>query len=99
MLQILLSRAVLYPYIPQLVVTARIATTQVQDLALGFIEPNEVLLGTLLEPVWVTLNGISFFGCVSYTTQLGVIHNLAEDALDPTTDVIDEDVKEQWSQY
>jgi len=33
------------------------------------------------------------------TPQLGVIHRFAEIALDPTVSVIDEDIKEQWSQY
>ena len=39
------------PFIPQLVLLVDIALTQVQDLALGFIEPHEVLLGPLFEPV------------------------------------------------
>jgi len=50
---VLLSRAVLYPYSPQLVVIMGIIMTQVQDLAFGFVEPHEVLLGPLLEPVWM----------------------------------------------
>jgi len=45
------SLAGLYPYISQLVLIAGVATTQVQDLALGFVEPYEVLLGPLLKPI------------------------------------------------
>ena len=70
--------------------------TQMQDFALGFTEPHEVHMGLLLEPVWVFLNGISSLECVDHTTQLDVICKLV---LDLTVDVIDEDIKEYWSQY
>ena len=40
----------LNPYIPQLVLLAGVATTQVQDLAVDFVEPHEALLGPLLKP-------------------------------------------------
>ena len=53
-------------------------------------------MGLLLEPVWVFLNGISSLECVDHTTQLDVICKLV---LDLTVDVIDEDIKEYWSQY
>ena len=49
---VLFGRAVLYPYIPQLVLIVEVATTQVQDFALGFIEPLEVHLNLLLDPVY-----------------------------------------------
>jgi len=42
---------VLHPYIPQLVLIAGVAATQVKDLALGLTEPDEVLLGPLLKLV------------------------------------------------
>ena len=48
---ILFSRAELYPFVPQLVVTVEIIITQVQDVALGFVELHKVLLGAPLEPV------------------------------------------------
>jgi len=41
--------AVLPPYILQLVMIVWVATTQVQYLVLGFIEPHEVHLGPLLS--------------------------------------------------
>ncbi|PKU41176.1 hypothetical protein llap_8516 [Limosa lapponica baueri] len=37
--------------------------------------------------------------CVNCTTQLGVIHKLAEGALDPTLYAIDEDTEQYWFQY
>ncbi|PKU35452.1 hypothetical protein llap_14244 [Limosa lapponica baueri] len=36
---------------------------------------------------------------VSRTTELGVCIKLAKGALDPTVYVIDEDIKQFWSQY
>ena len=46
----LFIRAVLNHFVPQLVLIVGISMTQVQDLALGFAEPHEVL-GLLLESV------------------------------------------------
>jgi len=45
----LFSRAVFYPYIPQLVLVVKVATTQVPDLAVGFVEPHESLQCSLLS--------------------------------------------------
>ena len=42
--QVLSDRAVLHPYIPQLVLIAGVATTQVQEPTLGCIEPHDVHL-------------------------------------------------------
>ena len=50
-LQVLFSRAVLNHFIPWLVLLVWPAVTQVQDPALGFVKPHEVLLGLLLELV------------------------------------------------
>ena len=41
--QVLLDRAVLNPFIPELTLIVIVALTQVHDLALGFIESHEVL--------------------------------------------------------
>jgi len=48
---ILFSRKVLYPFIPQLVLIVEFVTTWVQDLSLGFAESHEIHLDPLLEPV------------------------------------------------
>ena len=42
---------------------------------------------------------IPFFRHVDHTILLGAIHKLAEDALDPSVSVANEDVKEHWSQH
>lgn len=55
--QVLFGRAVLHPSVPELVLIAGIATTQVQDHVLGFVELWFVVLGfgvhlgPLLNPV------------------------------------------------
>ncbi|KAK4815543.1 hypothetical protein QYF61_003235 [Mycteria americana] len=97
--QVLLCRAALNPFIPQPVLILGVAPTQVQDLALGLVEPPEVHMDPLLELVQVPLDGIPSLRSVNHTTHLGVICKLAKDALDPTVYVIDEDIKQYWSHY
>ncbi|KAK4805635.1 hypothetical protein QYF61_009861 [Mycteria americana] len=97
--QVLLHRAALKQFIPQPVLILGVALTQVQDLALGLVEPHEVHMGPLLELVHVPLDGISSLRSVSCTTPFGVICKFAEGALDPTVYVVDEDIKQYWSQY
>jgi len=80
--QVLLGRAALSPLIHQPVLIAWLASTQMQDLALGLVEPHEVHTGPLFELVQVPVDGILSFWCVICTTQLGVICKLAEGALD-----------------
>jgi len=96
--QVLLGRAALNPSIPQPVSIVGVAANNVQDLALG-LEPHEVHTGPLFELVQVPLDGIPSLRHVDCTPQLGVICKLAEGAVDPTVHIIDEDVKQQWSQY
>jgi len=54
-----------------------------QDPALGLVEPHEVHMGPLLKLVQVPLDGTLSLQRVGGTTQLGVICQLAEGALDP----------------
>ena len=56
-------------------------------------------MGLLCELVQVPLDGILSLRHVDRTTQLGVICKLAEGALNPAIYVIDEDIKQYWSQY
>ncbi|KAK4806889.1 hypothetical protein QYF61_012610 [Mycteria americana] len=88
-----IPKAALNPFIPQSVLILGIASTQVQDLALGLVEPHEVHMGPLLGLVQVPLDGIPSLRRVNRTTQLGVICKFAEGALDPAVYVIDEDIK------
>ncbi|KAK4814026.1 hypothetical protein QYF61_004656 [Mycteria americana] len=66
------ARAALNPLIAQPVFVLGIALTQVQDLALGLVEPHEVCT----KPVKVPLDGIPSLQRVDHTTQLGVIRKL-----------------------
>ena len=51
-----------------------------------------------LQPVQVPLDGFPSFQHIDCTTQLGVIHKLAEGALDAIIYVVDEDVEDHRSQ-
>ncbi|KAK4813810.1 hypothetical protein QYF61_026414, partial [Mycteria americana] len=95
--QVLFRRATLDHIIPQPVLKPRIAPTQVQNVALGLVEPHEVHTGPLLELVQVPLDGILSLRRVNCTTQLGVVSKLAEGALNLTVNVIDENIGQHWS--
>jgi len=56
-----------------------VTPTQVQDSALGLVEPHVVHIGPLLRLVQVSLDGIMSLRCVSRTTQIGVTCKLAAD--------------------
>jgi len=51
-----------------------------------------------LQPVQVPLDGFPSFQHIDCTTQLGVIHKLAEGSLDAIVYVIDKDIEEHRSQ-
>ena len=82
--QVLLRRAALNALMAQPVFVLGIASTHMQDLALGLVELQEVCAGPPLQPVQVPLDGIPSLQRVDRTTQLGVISKLAEGAPDPT---------------
>ena len=65
---------------------------QVRDLALGLAEPHELHMGTPLKNVQVFLDGNPIFYSANFTTQLGLIHRLAEGTLNPTAYVVNKDV-------
>jgi len=71
--QVLFDRTALHPFIPQPVLIVRVFMIQMQDLALGLVDPHEVHIGPLLELVQVLLDGISSLRCVDCITQLDVI--------------------------
>ena len=73
----------LHPYILQLVLIVRVATAQVQYVALSVIEHHEVHLGSPFEPVYLSLDGILSLRHINCTTQLGFTRKLAESAIDP----------------
>ncbi|PKU33886.1 neuropilin and tolloid-like protein 1 [Limosa lapponica baueri] len=82
----LLSRAAFNAFIPQPVLILGVALAPVH-------------MGPLLKLFQVPLSGILSLRFVNCTTQLGVTCKLAKGALDPTVYVIDEYIKQYWSQY
>ena len=97
--QVLFGRAELNPSIPQLVLVMGVASTQVQYLAFGIVDPRDFYLGTLFLSAYIPLDGILSFCCVDHTPQLDVINKLVDGSLDPTVTVIDEEIKGYWSQH
>ncbi|KAK4824541.1 hypothetical protein QYF61_016145 [Mycteria americana] len=96
--QVLLLRAALNPSSAQPVFVLGIALNHVQDLSLGLVELRKVHMGPPLKPAKVPLDGIPSLQRVDCTTQLGVVHKLAEGALNPTVHVTNKDVKQCRSQ-
>ncbi|KAK4821583.1 hypothetical protein QYF61_024442 [Mycteria americana] len=76
--QVLLCRAALNPFIPQPVLILGVAPIQVQDPALGLVEPLEFHTGPLLQLVQVPLDDIPSLRHVNRTTQFDVVCKLAE---------------------
>jgi len=52
--------------------------THAQDLALGFVEPHDVLLGPHIKSIQVFMDGITSVKRVDCTTHLGITRKLAE---------------------
>jgi len=69
-----------------------------QNLALLFVEPHYLHRGPPFVLIKVPLDGILYFCYLNRPNQLGVISKLAEGALNPIIYVIDQDVKEYWTQ-
>ncbi|PKU39453.1 rna-directed dna polymerase from mobile element jockey- hypothetical protein [Limosa lapponica baueri] len=97
--QVLLCQAALQPLCPKLLELHGVVVTQVQDPTLGLIEIHPVSLSPLIQPVQIPLQSLSTHQHVDTPTQLGVVCELNEGALDPLVQIIDKDVKENWPQY
>jgi len=82
--QVLLGRAALNLFILQPLLIPGAALTQMQNLALGLLEPHEVHAGPLLQLLQVPLDGILSFWHVNCIAQLGVTCKLGEGALNFT---------------
>ncbi|KAK4814188.1 hypothetical protein QYF61_011911 [Mycteria americana] len=87
------------PLFPKPVALHGIAVAQVQDLALGLVEPHTIDLGPSIQPVQVPLQSLPTLKQINTPTQLGVICKLTEGALDPFVQIIDKDIKQDWPQH
>ncbi|KAK4830116.1 hypothetical protein QYF61_008543 [Mycteria americana] len=88
----LLCQAAFQPLFPKPVALTGVVVAQVQDLALGLVEPHTIGLGPLIQPVQVPLQSLPTLQQINTPTQLGVICKLTEGALNPLLQIIDEDI-------
>ncbi|KAK4817962.1 hypothetical protein QYF61_003482 [Mycteria americana] len=97
--QVLFCLAAFQPLFPKPVALHGVVVTQVQDLALSFVEPHTVGLGPSIQPVQVPLQSLPTLKQINTPAQLGVICKLTEGALDPFVQIIDKDIKQNWPQH
>ncbi|KAK4829782.1 LOW QUALITY PROTEIN: hypothetical protein QYF61_006581 [Mycteria americana] len=95
--QVLFHRAAFQPLCPKPVALHGVVVTQVQDLALGLVEPYTIDLGPSTHPVQIAL--LPTLQQINTPTQLGVICKLTESALGPLIQVVDKDIKQNWPQH
>lgn len=86
--QALLLRTPLQAFSLQPLFVLGIALMQVSNLALGFVELQEVGIGSPLKTVKVPLDDIPSLQHINHTTQLG------EGALNCTIHITDKDIKQ-----
>ncbi|KAK4814017.1 hypothetical protein QYF61_004647 [Mycteria americana] len=69
--QVLLCRAAFQPLFPKPVALHGVAVAQVQDLALGLVEPHTIDLGPSIQPVQVPLQSLPTLQQINPPAQLG----------------------------
>ncbi|KAK4830016.1 hypothetical protein QYF61_008279 [Mycteria americana] len=94
--QVLLCWAAFQPLFPKPVALHGVAVAQVQDLALGLVDPHTVGLGPSIQPVQVPLQSLPPLKQINTPAQLGVIYKLTVGALNPLVQIIDKDIKQNW---
>ncbi|KAK4832711.1 hypothetical protein QYF61_025172 [Mycteria americana] len=83
---------------PQHVLVHGIVPLQVQDFALPLVEPQEVPVSPFLQAVEIPLDGSPTLWCIRHLSQFCVISRLAESTLSPIIQIINEDIKQDWTQ-
>ncbi|KAK4814181.1 hypothetical protein QYF61_011904 [Mycteria americana] len=97
--QVLFRWAAFQPLFPKPVALHGVVVTQVQDPALGLVEPHTIGLSPLIQPVHIPLQSLPTLKQINTPTQLGVVCKLTEGALDLLVQIIDKDIKQDWPQY
>ncbi|KAK4817687.1 hypothetical protein QYF61_025779 [Mycteria americana] len=97
--QVLFCLAAFQPLFPKPVALHGVAVAQVQDVALGLVEPHTIGPSPSIQPVQVPLQRLPPLKQINTPTQLGVICKLTEGALDPFIQIIDKDIKQNWPQH
>ena len=96
---VLFCKAAFQPVGPQHVLVDGVVPPQVQDFALPLVEQHEAPVSPFLQLVQVPLNGSTTLWCIGPSSQFGVICKLAEGALCPIIQIINEIVQQDQSQY
>ncbi|KAK4821599.1 LOW QUALITY PROTEIN: hypothetical protein QYF61_025176 [Mycteria americana] len=97
--QVLFCQAAFQPLFPKPVALHGVVVAQVQDLALGLVEPHTIGPSPSIQPVQVPLQSLPTLQQINTPAQLGVICKLTEGALDSFVQIIDKDVKQNWPQH
>ncbi|KAK4826910.1 hypothetical protein QYF61_012502 [Mycteria americana] len=97
--QVLLCQAAFQPLFPRPVALHGVVMAQVQDLALGLVEPHTIDLSPSIQPVQIPLQSLPTLQQINTPTQLGVVCKLTEGALDPFVQIMDKDIKQNWPQH
>ncbi|KAK4828042.1 hypothetical protein QYF61_023080, partial [Mycteria americana] len=97
--QVLFSWAACQPLFPKPVALHGVVLAQVQDLALGLVEPHTIGPSPSIQPVQVPLQSLPTLKQTNTPAQLGVVCKLTEGALDPFVQIIDKDIKQNWPQH
>jgi len=67
-------------------------------LAFGLVKPHTVGLSPSIQPVQIPLQSLPTFKHIDTPARLGVIRKLTEGALNPLIQIIDKDIKQDWTQ-
>ncbi|KAK4826394.1 hypothetical protein QYF61_008065 [Mycteria americana] len=99
--QVLLCWAAFQPLFPKPVGNPLhgVVVTQVQDLALGLVEPHTIHPSPSIQPVQVPLQSLPTLKQINTPTQIGVVCKLTEGALGPFVQIIDKDIKQNGPQH
>jgi len=82
-IQVLFCLGACQPLFPKPVTLCGVVVTQVQDLALGLVEPHTIGLGPSIQPVQIPLQSLPTLKQIDTAARLGVILELTEGALNP----------------
>ncbi|KAK4830675.1 hypothetical protein QYF61_012775 [Mycteria americana] len=98
-LQVLLCQAAFQPLFPKPVALHGVAVAQVQDSALGLVEPHTIDLSPSTQPVQIPLQSLPTLKQINSPAQFGVICKLTEGTLNPLIQIIDKDIKQDWPEH
>ncbi|KAK4827170.1 LOW QUALITY PROTEIN: hypothetical protein QYF61_015132 [Mycteria americana] len=97
--QVLFPWAAFQPLFPKPVALHGVVVLQVQDPALGLVEPHTIDFSPSIQPVQIPLQSSPTFKQIDTPAQLGVICRLTEGALNPFIQIIDKDINQDWLQH